>query len=226
MPDSTQASKPPERPVVRVWDLPIRIFHWLLALLVLAAFVTVKIGGNAMILHERIGIAILALLVFRLVWGVVGSRHARFTNFVRGPRTVLSALRGGWQGLGHSPLAGWSVMALMGALGFQAVSGLFANDEIAFEGPLAARVSSRISNVLTDLHEDNELILMSLIGLHLAAIAWYALARRRNLVRPMITGDAPAPAGAKGSRDDLLVRLAALLLAAACATAAWALLLR
>jgi cytochrome b len=118
------------------------------------------------------------------------------------------------------------VLALLGALGFQAVSGLFANDDIAFEGPLAARVSSRVSGWLTDLHEANESVLIGLVGLHLAAIAWYALIRRRNLVRPMISGDAPTQPGAQGSRDDLLLRLGALLLAAACGAAAWFTLLR
>jgi cytochrome b len=226
MPEPTDPSSTRQRSMVRVWDLPIRVFHWLLAALVVGAFVTAKIGGNAMILHERFGVAILALLVFRVVWGLVGSRHARFLSFVRGPRAVASALREGWQGLGHSPLAGWSVLALLGALGFQAVSGLFANDDIAFEGPLAVRVSSRVSGWLTDLHEANESVLIGLVSLHLAAIAWYALIRRRNLVRPMISGDAPAPPGAQGSRDDLLLRVGALLLAAACGAAAWFMLLR
>jgi cytochrome b len=226
MPESADPSSRRPRPVVRVWDLPIRVFHWLLAALVVGAFVTAKIGGTAMILHERFGVAILALVIFRLVWGVVGSRHARFASFLKGPGAVIAAVRQGWQGLGHSPLAGWSVLALLGALGLQAISGLFANDDIAFEGPLAARVSGRVSRWLTDLHHTNEWVLIALIGLHLAAIAWYALVAKRNLVRPMISGDAPAPPGAQGSRDDTVLRLGALVLAAACGVAAWVMLLR
>lgn len=214
------------RSMVRVWDLPLRLFHWVLAALVAGSFITAKIGGNAMILHERLGVAILALLVFRGVWGLVGSRHARFASFVRSPARALASLKTGYSGLGHSPLAGWSVLALLGALAFQALTGLFANDDIAFEGPLAARVSGKLSHWLTDLHQDNESVLIGLIALHLIAIAWYAIVKRRNLVRPMLTGDAPAPAQAEGSRDDWLMRLWGLVLAAACGAAAWALLLR
>lgn len=228
---------------VRVWDLPVRVFHWLLALLIAFSFITAEIGGNAMVWHERSGIAILVLIGFRLIWGVVGSRHARFASFVRGPTAVMATLRGKPSGLGHSPLAALSVLALLGAVGFQAVTGLFANDDIAFEGPLAAKVSGKVSHWLTELHEGNESVLLALIGLHLAAIAWYALVKRRNLIKPMITGDTtlpPAPAqdsasgatrhsaGPEGSpsRDDLWIRLWALLIAAGCAGAAWYGLLR
>lgn len=212
--------------LVRVWDLPVRLFHWLLAALVAGSLVSVKLGGNAMVWHERCGIAILTLIAFRLIWGFVGSHHARFATFVRGPAAILASMQGRHRGLGHSPLAALSVLALLGAVGFQAVSGLFASDDIAFEGPLAARVSGTMSQWLTTLHKGNETILLGLIGLHVAAIAWYAIIKRRNLVRPMVTGDAPASGQAEASQDDARLRLRALLIAAGCAAAAWIVLLR
>jgi cytochrome b len=229
---SQGAGQPSEAPAtaslvsVRVWDLPVRLFHWLLAALVAGALISVKIGGNAMVWHERFGMAILVLIAFRLIWGLVGSRHARFASFVRGPSAIVASLKGKPHGLGHSPLAALSVIALLGAVGFQAVSGLFASDDIAFEGPLAARVSGALSQLLTRLHHGNEPVLLGLIALHLAAIAWYAVVRRRSLIRPMITGDALAPAQTQGSRDDLGIRLRALLIAACCAAAAGGFLLR
>jgi cytochrome b len=211
---------------IRIWDLPVRVFHWMLAALVAGSFISVKMGGNAMVWHERFGIAILALIAFRLIWGLVGSRHARFASFVRGPSAILAYLRGQHSSPGHSPLAALSVIALLGAVGFQALTGLFASDDIAFEGPLAARVSGKVSHWLTDLHEDNEAILLSLIGLHLVAIAWYLIVKRRNLIGPMITGDANVQPAAQASRDDFWLRLWALLIAAGCAGAAWFFLLR
>ena len=230
---------------VRVWDLPVRIFHWLLALLIACSFITVELGGNAMVWHERSGIAILVLIGFRLIWGIVGSRHARFASFVRGPSVVMASLRGAPAGLGHSPLAALSVLALLGAVGFQAVTGLFTSDDIAFEGPLAAQVSGKVSHWLTELHAGNEIVLIALISLHLAAVAWYTFIKQRNLIKPMITGDATPPASVPASetpsaveiartgsdanapsRDDVWMRLWALLIAAGCATAAWTWLVR
>lgn len=236
-------SSPRSAPTVRVWDLPVRLFHWLLALLIACSFITVKLGGNAMVWHERSGIAILVLIGFRLIWGFMGSRHARFASFVRGPSAVMASLKGAPTGLGHSPLAALSVLALLGAVGFQAVTGLFTSDDIAFEGPLAVRVSGKVSHWLTELHEGNESVLIALIALHLAAVAWYTLVKRRTLIKPMITGDAPIPvqapqnsaggepqqanlSGQSPSRDDIWMRLWALLIASGCAVAAWVWLVR
>lgn len=214
------ASEPLTR--LRVWDLPTRLFHWLLAAVVLGSFVSAKLGGAYMVWHERLGCAALALLAFRLIWGVVGGRYARFTQFVRGPATVRAYLRGQWQGLGHNPLGALSVLALLAALGFQAVSGLFTNDDIAFEGPLARHVSGWLSSLLTTLHRGNEKVILLLVALHIAAIAFYRLARRHDLIGPMLHGDAQAPAGALPSRDDAGLRLRALIIAALCAAAvAW-----
>jgi cytochrome b len=214
------ASAPTRR--VRVWDLPTRLFHWSLALLMIGSVATVK-AGDLMHWHARCGYAILALLAFRLAWGLVGPHHARFANFVRGPGAVLSELRGRLPDApGHSPLAALSVVAMLAALAFQAVSGLFADDEIAFQGPLALTVTAELSGALTTWHRRNEWALLALIGLHVAAVVYWRFVRGHDLLRPMLGGDAWAAPDAQASRDDTATRLRALVIAAACgAGVAW-----
>ena len=173
---------------IRIWDLPTRLFHWLLLLLVVASFVTGWVGGNLIEWHARAGIAITGLLAFRLVWGFVGSTYARFAHFVPGPGRVLAYVRGHWRGLGHNPVGALSVLALLAILIFQAVSGLVANDDIAFEGPLYALVDKATSDSLSSLHRQNFWIIIGLVSLHVLAIAFYALVKKDNLVKPMITG--------------------------------------
>ena len=210
---------------IRVWDLPTRLFHWALALLVVGSFVSAKVGGNLMVLHERLGYAALTLLLFRLVWGFVGGRYARFSSFVRGPAAVFGYLRGepAYAGLpGHNPLGALSVLALLAAVAFQAVSGLFANDDIAFEGPLARHVSSAVSSQLTTLHRINEKVILALVVLHVGAVLWYRFRKGSNLVGPMLTGDASFASPHPAARDDAALRLRALAIAVACAAAvAW-----
>lgn len=179
---------------ITVWDLPTRLFHWALVLLVAVGLITGNIGGvQGMDIHMLAGYGVLALLGFRFVWGFVGSRHSRFSDFVAGPKRVIAYARELLSGahkpaLGHNPLGGWSVMALLTSLFVQAATGLCANDDILTEGPLAARVGKTLSNALTEVHEINANVLYVLIGVHLAAIIFYALVQRENLVRPMITG--------------------------------------
>nr|MBL8454584.1 cytochrome b/b6 domain-containing protein [Zoogloeaceae bacterium] len=173
---------------IRVWDLPTRLFHWLLFVLMVAAIVAAKIGGNAMEWHGRLGHLIFGLIVFRLVWGVVGSTTARFTHFVRGPGAIRAYLQGRWRGIGHNPLGALSVLALLALTGFQATTGLFANDDIAFRGPLAALVSTDVSNLLSDWHRQAEWFIYGLVGLHVAAVLYYAHVRGDNLVKPMVVG--------------------------------------
>lgn len=173
---------------IRVWDLPTRLFHWLLFVLMVAAVVAAKIGGNAMEWHGRFGHLIFGLIVFRLVWGVVGSTTARFSHFVRGPCAMRDYLQGRWRGIGHNPLGALSVLALLGLTGFQAATGLFANDDIAFRGPLAALVSTDISNLLSGWHRQAEWFIYGLVGLHVAAVLYYTHARKDNLLKPMVMG--------------------------------------
>lgn len=201
---------------VRIWDLPTRLFHWTLALLVVFSVATAKIGGNWMHWHMWSGYAILALLVFRLLWGFAGSRYALFAQFVRGPRTVLAYLRApqgaGRRHPGHNPLGAWSVLALLATLLVQASTGLFANDEIATEGPLSKFVSGATASLMTRIHALNQNVIYALVALHLAAIAYYFFGKRENLVAPMITGFKRGIA-ADPAQDDALTRARAAVLA-------------
>jgi cytochrome b len=203
---------------VEVWDLPVRLFHWALVLLVISQIVTVSIGGNAMEYHMLGGYAILTLVLFRIAWGLFGSRHARFANFVRGPTAVFAYARELFgtqhrQHLGHNPLGAWSVVLMVLSLGTQAVSGLFADDEVMTTGPLEKHVSDDVASLMTEIHEVNAFVLGLLIAVHVAAIFYYLIARRENLIRPMITGtkDWPEPAVAEASSTALLFRAALIL---------------
>jgi len=188
--------------VVRVWDLPTRVFHWALVVLTAGVFTTGLIGGNLIVWHGRVGVAIGGLLAFRLAWGVVGSTYARFAQFVPGPGRIATYLRGQWKAPGHNPLGALSVLGLLGVMIFQVVSGLMANDDIAFEGPLYAMVSKSTSDWMSSLHRQNIWIVGGLITLHVLAILYYARVKKNNLVKPMITGvkefSEPAPQSAQG----------------------------
>lgn len=178
---------------VMVWDLPTRLFHWLLVLAVAGAVVSAMLGGLAMIWHARAGFAVLALVVFRLAWGFAGNRQARFSDFVAGPGAVLAYAKAMVNGkalawLGHNPMGGWSILAMLAALLVQAGTGLFANDDIFIQGPLADRVSDATGILLSRIHLINRWILVSLIGLHLAAVAFYLTIKGENLITPMLTG--------------------------------------
>lgn len=205
---------------IRVWDLPTRLFHWLLALLVLGAFVTESMGGNAMDWHGRIGETILAMIAFRLTWGFVGSTYARFSTFVRGPAAIRAYLQGRWRGLGHNPLGALSVLALLATLLIQGVSGLFANDDISFQGPLAVLVSTDVSNAITHLHKALEKVLLLLLAAHIGAIAFYVRVKKDNLVQPMITGEKDSDHGEPARGGGWLALLLALAVAGAVAVAA------
>ncbi len=174
---------------IRLWDGPTRLFHWSLVLAVSTAVITGQIGGDWMRIHGWAGLSIIGLVVFRLVWGFVGSTHSRFASFVAAPRRVVAYLRGRWQGVGHNPLGALSVLALLGLLAAQALTGLFSNDDIAFTGPLAARVSDELSARLTGWHHQLANVLLALIGLHLLAVLFYVLIRKDQIIRPMLTGD-------------------------------------
>jgi cytochrome b len=192
------------RRAVAVWDWPVRVVHWLLVVLIATSWITSEIGGNAMTYHMWSGYAILTLVVFRIVWGFVGSPHARFASFVRGPAAVARYAAGLFgrettRYAGHNPLGGWSVLLMLACMALQAGTGLFANDEIFTEGPLASRVAADTSVLLTTIHRYNFYVLLALIALHVAAIVFYLLVKRENLIGAMITGkkflphDAPAP---------------------------------
>jgi cytochrome b len=213
---------------VRVWDLPTRLFHWLLALTIVGSVASAKIGGNAMVWHFRFGFLVLGLLGFRLLWGLVGGRWSRFTSFFYGPGAVLRYLRGQSRpgehhDVGHSPLGSLSVFALLAVLALQVTTGLVADDEIANVGPLNRFVSGALAGKATHWHKDyGQWLVLALVALHVAAVVYYLMRRNINLVRPMIDGDKALPHGTPHSTDSASTRLLALVLAALCAAgAAW-----
>src|SRR5690606_34888739 len=146
-------------------------------------------GLDWMTWHSRFGYAVLALVLFRLIWGFAGPHYARFSQFVRGPRQIAAYLRTGHWAAGHNPLGAWSVIAMLVAFGTQAVSGLFASDDILFDGPLSD-LNPALSVFFNSVHHASEWVLITLVILHLCAIVYYSLIRRRPLVRAMFTGKA------------------------------------
>lgn len=178
---------------VRVWDLPTRLFHWALAVLIGLQYATGQYHLLDMRWHFRFGYATLALIGFRVLWGFAGSQTSRFADFMRGPGTVAHYVKLQFStnpppSIGHNPLGGWSVIALLLCIAVQASSGLFASDEIEIDGPLAARVSSKTVRLMTRLHEWNQNLLLVLIGLHVVAVLLYLLRKHENLIMPMIDG--------------------------------------
>jgi cytochrome b len=207
---------------VRVWDLPTRLFHWLLAVAVVGSIVSAKIGGAAMTWHFRFGLLVLGLVAFRILWGLVGGRWSRFTSFIFAPGTVLRYLRGqprpGEQlDVGHSPVGALSVFALLAFLAVQLATGLVADDEIANTGPLIRYVSSDTALQATGWHKTyGQYILITLVVMHVLAIVWYLVAKKKNLVGPMVGGDKPLPPDTPASADGLPQRVLAVVLLVIC----------
>jgi len=213
---------------IKLWDLPTRVFHWTLLALVATSFITAWTGGNAMEWHGRAGVTIIGLLTFRLIWGFVGSTHARFGSFVPGPATLVAYLRGRWVGVGHNPLGALSVLGMLVLLLCQALGGLFANDDIAFNGPYFNAIPKDLSDWITRWHKRGSWLILGLIGLHLGAILFYTHARKETLIKPMLTGTKEVPeslAGESARGGGLAALIAALALGfAACWAASGALL--
>ena len=185
---------------VLVWDLPTRLFHWGLLTCLILSFVTGIIGGNLMEYHMLSGYMISVLLIFRLAWGVFGSRTARFSSFIKGPAAVfeytLMLLKKKTENtyLGHNPLGGWSIVAMLLVLFIQVATGMFSNDDILTEGPLFGWVSKETSDLLTWVHLINRFLLVALIAIHLFAVFFYYFFKHENLIGPMITGRKSWPA--------------------------------
>ncbi|HYP33223.1 MAG TPA: cytochrome b/b6 domain-containing protein [Burkholderiaceae bacterium] len=171
-----------------LWDVPLRVFHWSLAAAVTTAIVTGELGGAWMPWHGRAGLLIVGLLVFRVLWGVLGSATSRFTQFAPTPSRLLDYLRGRWRGVGHNPLGALSVFALLGLLSLQAATGLFGSDDIAFAGPLNHLVDDTAGARATGWHRLLADGLIALVALHLLAIAFHVIVKRHRLIRPMVTG--------------------------------------
>ena len=192
--------------LVRVWDLPTRLFHWALVVCIVGLVTTAQSGGNAMEWHFRFGYSVLTLLLFRLLWGFVGGHWSRFSTFLYSPASLLRYLRGhevDGQPLGHSPLGALSVFAILGLLLLQVGTGLFSDDEIAAVGPLSKLASGAVVSQLTHYHKDiGKVIVLILVLLHIGAIAFYRIKRKKDLIRPMLIGDVSSPTPQLASRDD------------------------
>lgn len=179
-------------PATRLWDLPVRLIHWSLVGLLVALWLSAENGAIA--LHKTLGLIVLGLLVFRLIWGFIGSSTARFAGFLRGPTRVLAYLRGLRSPghapvVGHNPLGGWSVIALLSLLSAQVALGLVTQDTDGVEsGPLNHLVSYDTAELARELHELGFNLVLALVAIHLAAIAFYRFVRKDNLITPMITG--------------------------------------
>ena len=204
----------------RVWDLPTRIFHWALFGVIIAMVATGLLRGNAMVWHVRCGYAVLSLLLFRLVWGLIGGHWSRFVSFIYSPGAVLQYLRG--QGrpehsVGHNPLGAGSVFALLFFLFAQVGTGLFSDDDIAASGPLSKFVSNATVSLLTGYHKNiGKYVLLVLVLLHIAAILFYLLKKKENLIGPMLHGDKSLLHRVENSRDDGRSRVLALVVFAVC----------
>lgn len=210
---------------VRVWDLPTRVFHWLLAVAVIGMVVTAKLGGNGMVWHLRLGHVVLALLLFRLLWGVVGGHWSRFSNFVYSPRSLWRHLRGespAEHQVGHSPLGTLSVFALIGALSLQVATGLMSDDEIAFFGPLVRFVDGSTVAQATDFHKAfGQWLVLGLVALHVVAILVYQFGKRQDLIGPMLHGDKQTLLPVPATRDGVAQRWLAVVLALLASTVAY-----
>jgi cytochrome b len=203
---------------VEVWDLPTRVFHWALVAAIIGSVTTVQLHWMAW--HARFGYAILTLVIWRVLWGFLGSENARFAHFLKGPGAVLAHLghlvaRRPDCETSHNPLGGWAVIALLALVAVQAATGLFANDDILFRGPLAATVGKAMSDRITGWHYRIKDLLLVMIALHLAAAILYRLWPRHRLVEAMVTGrktlphDVPPPRLAGVGRALVLLALSA-----------------
>ncbi len=208
---------------LRVWDLPTRIFHWLLAFCVISSIISGEVGGDAIIWHFRLGYCVIALLIFRVVWGFVGGYWSRFKQFFYSPLTILRYLRGQSKPeheVGHNPLGSLSVWGLLFILGAQVATGLMSDDEIASQGPLVQFITGATSSLATSYHKHwGKVIIILLIALHIAAILFYFFKKKENLIRPMLRGDKDVQVDIDllPSQDKATQRITALIIFAAIA---------
>lgn len=183
---------------VPVWDGFVRCFHWSLVLLFVVSVITGKVGGNAIQWHMWSGYAILALVMFRIIWGFVGGEYARYASFLSGPVRALKFAKGllgkaHEHVIGHNPVGGWMVLVLLLLLAAQAGLGLFSNDEIATTGPLARYVSDETSITLMSRHRVLGDLLLILVGVHIVAVLFHLIIKKENLIRAMFHGNKELP---------------------------------
>jgi cytochrome b len=210
---------------LRVWDLPTRLFHWLLVVGIVGLVATGQLG--IMQWHFRFGYAVMTLLLFRMVWGLVGGHWSRFASFIYSPASIIAYLKGTPKPahvVGHNPLGAFSVFALLALVALQISSGLFADDEIANAGPLTKFISNAWVSKLTTYHKEyGKFLIFGLVGLHVVAIIFYLKKKKENLITPMIRGDKDihADVALPASKDGLPQRLLALVVALCCGALVW-----
>ena len=196
-----------------LWDLPTRGFHWSLVICIPLAWWSAEEGNYE--LHEWLGCTLLVLVVFRIIWGFLGSRHSRFADFLVGPRRGLAYLRGEAPATpGHNPLGGWSVLLMLGLLLLQAFSGLFNTDDVLYSGPLHYAASTGFRDAMGALHEIAFNALLLLVLFHIVAIVVHQR-RGHKLVQAMVRGQAPGKEGQGAVAPLWLALLLVILLALA-----------
>jgi cytochrome b len=209
---------------VRVWDLPTRLFHWTLVACVTGLAISGLIGGGALTWHFRFGYGVIALLAFRIIWGLVGGRWSRFGAFIYAPQSIVNYIKGKGKpehSVGHTPLGAASVFALLVFLVAQASTGLMSDDEVANSGPLTHLVSNAAVQLATFYHAAvGKWVLLVLVGLHIGAIIFYQR-RQHKLGDAMVHGDKTLALAVPSSRDDGLTRTAALMIFALCGAGAY-----
>lgn len=175
---------------IKVWDIPTRLFHWLLVLLLGAQWFTGEQGEDWLNWHMYIGYATIALIIFRLLWGFVGSHHARFVNFIASPKRTVNYALGNdkKQYAGHNPMGGWMILVLLGLVLLQGVSGLFTTDEIFFDSPYRSLIDSDWQDRADWLHGNVFDWLLYAVALHILAVLFYWVVKKQNLIRAMFTG--------------------------------------
>ena len=210
---------------VAVWDWPVRFVHWAIVLLLVGLVVTGKLGADWLVWHMRMGYTVIALVVFRVIWGFVGSRNARFSAFLHGPTRVLRyarSFRGAHEvHVSHNPAGGWMVVLLLVALLVQTTTGLFTNDDILWGGPLSEKVSKETSDAFSAVHRRWWWVIAALSALHVGAVLAYLVMLRNNLIVAMFTGYKDLPSDLANPTDAAASTARAVVLLALCGVAVW-----
>lgn len=171
-----------------VWDIPTRMFHWLLVIAVVMQWVTAEFTDD-MELHSYVGYGLLGLLLFRVMWGFVGTRHARFLSFVKGPQSAIAYAKDkDAVTAGHNPFGGWMVIVMLVTLIMQGVSGLFITDDVLFNGPYYSSVSDELQSTMGWIHHNGFTVIQILVALHILAVLWYQFGKKQALVNAMFSG--------------------------------------
>lgn len=199
------------RRMINVWDLPTRIFHWTLVGLFVFLIISGDMGDDLIEWHFYAGYLLSGLILFRIIWGMIGSRYSRFTMLVRHPKTTMKYLKRMFNGnaehyYGHNPAGGTMVITLLVLLALQVMTGLVTTDEVIWDGPFYGAVSEQVSNIGGELHKTIQDLLQLLVVLHVAAIIFHRLKYNDPLVPAMIHGKKPDMGGAISARNVSMVR--------------------